>query len=414
MQHSAVMTGAHARVPTRSRTHLARAALYQRSQTAQTCKLIGKLSCMPHARTGLVPDQRYFYALGSADEGAKGAEWSFVQPLEADATATLRFAVAADMGAVRNEARPRCPPDIHWAVLTHSLPCCHAQTEVDGSNWDDSRVVAPLVELSMRGWDNRPAANTSARLLEEVRAGAALTLINGDISYARGCVLVHPCVVAALQQGIVTATRRSRSFGAVWEAFMDAVQPFAASAPLHTVPGNHESNWPGVASSWNTSSLDSGGECGAAYTHRFPMPAPASRDAPWYSVDAGPVHFVHFSTEHDVSPGASQLAWLAADLAAARAAGARWIVLVAHRFFYVQSSTVRARLCRLHAGASLCVTRLCGGVLSQPGRDTASGRALLDGGLEALMLQYGVDVTLTGHHHRHAAFMSRLLASGMH
>ena len=71
-------------------------------------------------------------------------------------------------------------------MLTRSLLCCHKQTEVDGSNWDDSRAVAPLVELSMRGWDNRPAANTSARLLEEVRAGATLTLINGDISYARG------------------------------------------------------------------------------------------------------------------------------------------------------------------------------------------------------------------------------------
>ena len=51
---------------------------------------------------GLMPGQRYYYALGSEDEGIKSAEWSFLQPLEADATATLRFAVAADMGAVRS------------------------------------------------------------------------------------------------------------------------------------------------------------------------------------------------------------------------------------------------------------------------------------------------------------------------
>jgi hypothetical protein len=35
----------------------------------------------------------------------------------------------------------------------------------------------------------------------------------------------------------------------------------------------------------------------------------------------------------------------------------------------------------------------------QAGRDAAAGRALLDGGLEDLLLRYGVDVTLTGHHH---------------
>lgn len=60
--------------------------------------------------------------------------------------------------------------------------------ELDGSNWDFSGLVAPQVELSMRGFDNRPAANTTARLLQEVDAGAQLLLLNGDISYARGYV----------------------------------------------------------------------------------------------------------------------------------------------------------------------------------------------------------------------------------
>jgi hypothetical protein len=65
--------------------------------------------------------------------------------------------------------------------------CYAPQAEVDGSNWDDSGAVAPLVELSMRGFDNRPARNTTARLAEEVDAGAQVLLLNGDISYARGC-----------------------------------------------------------------------------------------------------------------------------------------------------------------------------------------------------------------------------------
>ena len=48
------------------------------------------------------------------------------------------------------------------------------------------RYVASPVEMSMRGWDNRPAANTTARLAEEISAGAGMLLILGDISYARG------------------------------------------------------------------------------------------------------------------------------------------------------------------------------------------------------------------------------------
>ncbi len=112
-----------------------------------------------------------------------------------------------------------------------------------------------------------------------------------------------------------------------------------------TVPGNHESNWPGSGSAWNTSSIDSGGECGVVNTHRFPMPAPSTLEAPWYSFNAGPVHFVGISTEHALSRDSPQLTWLAADLAAAK--DARWKVLSAHRFFYVDSSTVRAVwLCR--------------------------------------------------------------------
>lgn len=114
--------------------------------------------------TGLPPPDgvtTIFYALGN-DAGPKaGAEWSFKLP-PATGPTTVRFIAAADMGTA----------------------------EVDASNWDDSGAVAPLVELSMRGWDNRPAANTMARLLSEVLApagGAQLLLLNGDISYARGC-----------------------------------------------------------------------------------------------------------------------------------------------------------------------------------------------------------------------------------
>jgi hypothetical protein len=311
------------------------------------CSLARLLTHRGSRRAELTPGVRVFYAVGNAD-GPKSAEWSFVPPPAPDAGATLRFLVAADMGVA----------------------------EVDGSNWDDSRAVAPLVEISLRGWDNRPAANTTQRLAEEVEAGAQLLLLNGDISYARG-------------------------FAAVWESYLDALQPVAARVPMMTVPGNHESCWPGTGSAWNTSSLDSGGECGLTYTHRFPMPAPATYAAPWYSFDAGPVHFTHISTEHALGAGSPQLAWLAADLAAASAAGLPWKVLSAHRFFYVDSSTVRcvARRCRSLLALRFCTLTCCMLCRAQLERDAASGRALLDGGLEELLLQHSVDLTLTGHHH---------------
>ena len=270
--------------------------------------------------TGLMPGKRITYWLGNAS-GPLSPELSFAVPPAPGASATLRFAVAADFGVA----------------------------DVDGTNWDDSGLVAPLVELSMRGWDNRPAKDTLARLNDEVDAGASLVLLNGDISYARG-------------------------FAAIWEAFMHAISGVASRASLLTTIGNHESCWPGsTASAWNTSSLDSGGECGVTYAHRFIMPAPASLASPWYSYTTGPVHFVHLSTEHDLSHDSLQLSWLHTDLAARQRTGVPWVIVSAHRFFYVSSST--------------------------PNRDAASGRALLDGGLEDILLHYGVDLTLTGHHH---------------
>lgn len=110
--------------------------------------------------------------------------------------------------------------------------------EYDGSNQDSSGAVVPPIEVSLRGWDNRPATNTSLRMLAEVlHGGAGMLLLLGDISYARG-------------------------FGAVWESMAAQLQPLASRVPLMTAPGNHESDWPGFGSAYNTSSLDSGGEAG--------------------------------------------------------------------------------------------------------------------------------------------------------
>jgi hypothetical protein len=129
-------------------------------------------------------------------------------------------------------------------------------------------------------------------------------------------------------------------------------------------------NWPRVGSAWNTSSLDSGGEGGVAYSHRFPMPPPATWAAPWYSFDVAGVHFVALSTEHDMSASSPQVVWLEADLSANE--GARWKVVSAHRFFYADTSGGEG--------------------------DCAAGQALRSA-VEPLFLRHGVDLVLAGHHH---------------
>lgn len=45
-------------------------------------------------------------------------------------------------------------------------------------------------------------------------------------------------------------------------------------------------------------------------SHRFTMPGPAEDpmgDSPWYGFDFGPIHFTVMSTEHDFSPGSTQV-----------------------------------------------------------------------------------------------------------
>jgi hypothetical protein len=52
--------------------------------------------------------------------------------------------------------------------------------------------------------------------------------------------------------------------------------------------------------------FDSGGECGIPYYKYFQMPT-LGVDKPWYSIEAGPVHFTIASTEHDWHNGTEQV-----------------------------------------------------------------------------------------------------------
>lgn len=269
--------------------------------------------------SGLVAGQSYVYVVGDAETDPREAadeQRSFATPPPPQ-SAAFTLLVAADFGAA----------------------------EPDGWNRDASGLVASPIEVSLRGWDNLPSLNTSRALAEEIDAGAGALLLLGDISYARG-------------------------FGGVWETFMSDLSPLASRVVTMTLPGNHECNWPGYNTAFNVSSLDSGGEACVAYAHRFPMPAPSSLAAPWYSFQAGDACIWMLSTEHDLSADSPQLAWLAQDLQANSAAV--WKVVASHRFFHADSST--------------------------PEADAAAGAALLED-LEPLLLEHGVNLVLSGHHH---------------
>ena len=57
------------------------------------------------------------------------------------------------------------------------------------------------------------------------------------------------------------------------------------------------------------------------------MPAPATKQRPYWSYDVGLIHFVGISTEHNYTEGSNQYNWLRADLAAVNRNITPWIIL---------------------------------------------------------------------------------------
>jgi hypothetical protein len=202
-------------------------------------------------------------------------------------------------------------------------------------------------DASVQHWDSPQSRNTTDALRARLDAGAgdagSLVLHFGDVSYAVG-------------------------YASQWEHFMNQIEPVARRVPWMVAEGNHERCWPGTGSRGET---DSGGECSVPFRARFPMPWKDPR-APWYSFELGKMHVAVLATELDAP---AQNAWLAADLAAVDRARTPWVVVATHRPLYISSTST-------------------GGVWDD--QDVA---AVLRAQLEALLLRYGVDLVLSGHHH---------------
>ncbi len=158
----------------------------------------------------------------------------------------------------------------------------------------------------------RPSINTTMSAGHLIQQGEVdIVFHGGDISYACG-------------------------YEAVWDYFLDQLSPIASRVLYLTTVGNHESDWPDSSTIYNVT--DSGGECGVMNQGLLPMPAPATKDKPYWSYDVGLIHMVGMSTEHNFTECSEQYNFLENDLKSVDRTKTPWIIFNGHRAMYVSSN----------------------------------------------------------------------------
>ncbi|KAG5537189.1 hypothetical protein RHGRI_024576 [Rhododendron griersonianum] len=120
----------------------------------------------------------------------------------------------------------------------------------------------------------------------------------------------------------------SNGYISQWDQFTSQVEPLASTVPYMVASGNHERDWPGTGSFYNTQ--DSGGECGVLAETMFYVPA-ENRAKFWYSADYGMFHFCIADTEHDWREGSEQYRFIEHCLASADRQKQPWLIFAAHR-----------------------------------------------------------------------------------
>lgn len=288
--------------------------------------------------TGLVPGERYFYKVGSAD-GMWSQEISFVVP-PAPGTDT---ASSGDAGS-RKPQSFFVFGDLGDHVLAKSTKAKEYASFIDGESVAArSGSVMDLIAQDYR-------ANEWSYLA---------VLHVGDISYARG-----------------------RTF--LWDQFGAMVQPIASKLPYMVALGNHEYDYTsggerdvsgaGATNGWHPAAgnykQDSGGECGLPAAKRFHMPDNGNQMF-WYSFEMGLVHHTIISSEHDYSAESRMYKWLERDLASVDRGRTPWLFLHLHRPMY-------------------CSQRF------EPDYNVS---LLIRAALEPLVSSYHVDVVFGGHYH---------------
>ncbi|KAL9226146.1 hypothetical protein vseg_001992 [Gypsophila vaccaria] len=158
-----------------------------------------------------------------------------------------------------------------------------------------------------------------------------------------------------------------------WDQFTAQVEPIASSVPYMISSGNHERDWPGSGSFYQ--SLDSGGECGIPAQNMFYVPA-ENREKFWYSTDYGMFRFCIADTEHDWREGTEQYNFIEHCLASVDRQKQPWLIFLAHRVL----------------GYSSCDFYAAEGTFEEPmGRES----------LQKLWQKYKVDIAVYGHSHNY-------------
>ncbi|CAA7405206.1 unnamed protein product [Spirodela intermedia] len=158
-----------------------------------------------------------------------------------------------------------------------------------------------------------------------------------------------------------------------WDQFTSQVEPIASTVPYMTASGNHERDWPGSGSFYDT--MDSGGECGVLAETMFYVPA-ENRANFWYATEYGMFRFCIADTEHDWREGSEQYKFIEHCLSTVDRQKQPWLIFAAHRVLGYSSDYWYARE----------------GSLSEPmGRDS----------LQKLWQKYKVDIAFYGHVHNY-------------
>ncbi|HEX2021820.1 MAG TPA: metallophosphoesterase family protein [Candidatus Thermoplasmatota archaeon] len=193
---------------------------------------------------------------------------------------------------------------VYEARLTGLAPGTEYAYEVGGRSFS---LRTPPADGSLRFvalGDMATTAQAQATVDEVLALGPDFVLHMGDISYAEGDPLV-------------------------WRDWFAMTEPVAASVPWIPAAGNHDVDVQGRDTSQGA--LVDPREL-AFYKQRFRTPG----EDVYYSWDAGGVHFVALDSYAEVRISPDQVAWLKADLAAAK--DAAWRIVYLHEPFFSSNS----------------------------------------------------------------------------
>ncbi|KAM0932170.1 putative phosphodiesterase I [Dioscorea sansibarensis] len=165
----------------------------------------------------------------------------------------------------------------------------------------------------------------------------------------------------------------SNGYISQWDQFTSQIEPIASAVPYMIASGNHERDWHGTGSFYDTD--DSGGECGVLAETMFYVPA-ENRAKFWYSTDFGMFRFCIADTEHDWREGTEQYKFIEHCLATVDRQKQPWLIFAAHRVLGYSSGSSYA---------------LEGSFAEPMGRES----------LQKLWQKYRVDLAFYGHVHNY-------------